>query len=287
MAKTVTTIQNLSDVEKKVIFRDRIEKLLPYNTREVHPLLAAKFFEVFPHDVVEYSPAKMPQPEPGEDIIWVANMTGNPFVPATVTLKRIKDGQEIDYVVPNPLRKASPLRQMMGVGQKWQKNIKTGEEECLNLPKIEIVLPAYQRLRVGRQMADWLLRRDGAQERHHVGKIMVCRGPSYFEPNESWDLDDIRLYAEWIDTQTFVRNHPEHGDVLGPAKFELPNEEAIHDAKVDLLHKLFFKLVDQRYGLLTETEFDTVRGKRDAPQKTERSQKGGLNKSQLASLEAS
>jgi hypothetical protein len=245
----LTTIQNLTDVAQKVIWDDRIEVLQPYSTREVSRGLAMAFIERRAGYVVEYVPAVVPSPVEGDARVWIANATGNPFLPKKLFDKVVRKGVETIIELDNPLCTPVAITHMMSQSQIVQPAPRDPNSmESVNLPRLPVRIPPFQRIMVGQTVANWLIRRDQQQARHHIGKLVTCDQPADYEPNDTWPLDEIREYACFIDDVKFRRDHSEWGDVLGPAENELNGEAAVLDAKITLLHKLFFTLIDRRFA---------------------------------------
>jgi hypothetical protein len=258
---SVMTIQNLSNVIQKVIYSDKIEIIQPYGMRDVPRALGIYFLEKRPGIVIEYTAAVIPEIGANEKWAWVANVTGNPFLPKKVYERIVRKNEEKVTELDNPLALPTPLSYYMAQSQIVQQAPKDpNSTECLNLPKKLVRIPPYKRIMVGERTAEWMLRRDQQQLRHHVGKVILCEAPSDFEPNESWHLNDIRDYAVYVDSDVFRNDHPEFGDVLGPDEQSIGlNDQVMLDTKIQLLHKLFFRIVDPAYAKPSEHEFKALR----------------------------
>ena len=190
--------------------------------------------------------------------MWVANNTGNPFVPKEVEVERVRKGDRSMIKVANPLANATILKYRMSVGQtQKQSRMDATSIEYLNNPKVHVHLAPYTRVRVGVNCGHWLQRRDAIQEAHHVGKLIGAQEPSDYEPNQSWPLDEVRLYATMMDGSTFVRSHELYGDALGPTESELGDDDVeMGQARIELLHRLFFRLIDDRYPRISRSDFE-------------------------------
>src|SRR3990167_2003202 len=130
----------------------------------------------------------------GERTVWVANVTGNPHAKETVEVAKRIDGHEVWSQIPNPHRKAQPLKFKMHQDQIWYGP--QDDRKCLNPAPFEIHIPPYERVQLSASMADTILNRSmfvAASE--DKGKVKTCRAPGAFEPNSTWPLDDIRMYA--------------------------------------------------------------------------------------------
>jgi hypothetical protein len=248
MAQT-RTVQNLTPVVQKVVWTDRFETIQPYSVREVPVDLGQTFVDRRPGMVVWAEKAAVPRLQAGERPVWVANATGNPFLPKKVYDKIVRKGEEKLIELDNPLCTPVILKCWMSQGQLVQACERDANaNESVNLPKLPIIIPPYQRVCVGAALADWLVRRDQQQLKHHHGKLAIVEEPAAFEPTEQWSLNDIREYCEFVDGETFVRKHEVYGDVLGPTEKEVGDDAtAAQEAKVRLLHWLFFRLIDPLY----------------------------------------
>lgn len=250
-------IQNLTAHTQKCFWNGMIYSINPYQVREFIEGIAYAFFDQRPKFVVEYKPIELPEPAPGEKLVWLANNTGNPFLPEVIKLKRYKKGEEEEFEIPNPIREPAAITRSLSLGQRIvpQKNDPTADES-LNLGRRKIVIPPYTRVCVSEGLSNWLLRRDMMAERQHRGRLIECRPPTDCDPNVSWELERLRVLAK-------IMEIPD--EMLGQHEAELRarfagNEEAqelgILQAKQDLMYVLFFRIIDERFWQPSKTELD-------------------------------
>lgn len=256
MAQTLISTQNLTAQPQKCFWNGRIYVIQPYQVREFIDDIAYAFFEQRSGFVVEYKPVELPEPGPRDKLVWVANNTGNPFLPEKVQLKRFRKGEEELYEVDNPLREAVVIRREMSRGQRFEPSKQDpGALESFSLGNQKIVIPPFTRVCIAEPVAEWLMRRDGMQEKHHRGKLVRSREPSDCEPNVSWSLTELQVYAGILEVGE---------ELLGPHEDELKAKyrtdpetcelETLR-AKQDLLYVLFFRLIDERFWQPSQSEF--------------------------------
>jgi hypothetical protein len=252
-------LENKSDIAQHVWYQDKREQIAPYGVRAVNADLARLFLAERGEFVKRFEEISVPHLQINEKTTFIANMTGNPFVEPTVTVKRIHRGKEEDYELDNPFSTAKIITHKMNGGQLIQQCANDASSyESINLPGTVIRIPPYRRVRIGRIAADWLLRRDLQQLQYARGQLREVSEPYEFEPNEAWPLDDLRLMAKLMDPQRFTPN------VVGPSEAELDPSD-VDDAATKLWHKMFFTLIDERYPAITEAEF--LRTKKDMLQR--------------------
>jgi len=261
MAQTEHTIllENISEITQSVYFDGRRESIPSYSTRHCGPELAREFIAERGAFVREFQTINVPTPEYGEKTAWVTNVTGNPFVDEKVITKRIHRGKEEEVSIDNPFFMPRIIKHHMPASQVVQSCVKDPtSEECLNIPGTWIRLPPYRRVRMGRNAADWLVRRDMQQLEFARGQILEVHEPRDFEPNEAWSLNDLRLMAKLVAPDMFRRDHDALGDVLGPTEEELENRD-VGEFATNLWHKLFFFVIDERYPTISEREFNDTK----------------------------
>jgi hypothetical protein len=185
-----------------------------------------------------FTPVKMPEPKDGDIKVWIANVTGNPFLPESLTNAK-------GETVPNENRKPITLHHIRRTDQ-----IKINDKEALNMPPIQVVIPPYTRLQVSKSDAEWLQNRDGNQPNTGVGKLIICRAPHQDEPNETWTYDEVRAFAMLIDDKyiDYVSEFPD--------KKAFSGKEQEEKTKMQLLQLLFFRIVDDRYNIPPKAAVD-------------------------------
>ena len=241
------TIYNHTDLDQHAYeLGGKRHSLGPFEIRVVPTEVAQLFLAQRGKFVQPYVALALPR-VPGEDLVWIANVTGDPFAPATVKVlyfDRDKN-MEVEQEVPNPRYKARPITRKMN-GQQTIQAAESGEpgaKESVSHPEITIKLPPFSRHSCSRSIADWLERRDAQQDELMVGSIKIVRAPTDYEPNDSWSQEEMLAYGELIDGTVDWRARwgvPQTGDGF---------QEEVRKVKIDLLNALFFKVIDERYSL--------------------------------------
>jgi hypothetical protein len=240
-------VRNYSEVDQYVFDEEEKRRWeFPANSVMVLPKrIVTLFLNQRGKYVRPYQPIQFPD-IPGPKT-WVANMTGNPFAEAS---KVSAKGEN----VPNPNLKARILSWKMRQDQESERD-KDGFLIVTNLPPVTIEIPPYTRIEVPTRVAEFLEARDGHQDPESQGRVMLCRGVTEFEPNMSWRLDDIRIYAYLVDKKI---------DIIGEFKAEelhpKTNIYSTEETKQALMRMLFFRLVDERFPLPTREEFALAKG---------------------------
>ena len=240
-------IYNTSEVEQTAFTDDgKRHQLGPYEIRLMPEDIAKAFLSQRGRYVQPYVAVQLPRVA-GEDIVWIANATGNPFDPDKIKLKKFDPKTNIEemYEVENPRKKARPLTREMQSEQKVVRSKHGTFFESLSFPPTKIKIPPFTRHPASRSIAEWLVRRDYQQDDLHKGSLVICRQPSGFEPNDSWSVDEIYTYAEIVDDQTKWRK-----------RFVAIDKD--HESRVRLLNALFFRLIDERYALPPRDYFEIV-----------------------------
>jgi hypothetical protein len=252
-------LQNTTDVEQSVYFNGRRYTIPPQNIETFPREIAMEFLAHRAQFVSVFTPASIPRALEGENLTYIANVTGNLFLPLKVRVTRYHKGTEEEIEIDNPMRIARVIRHQMGIGQVYldAENGEPDEKESINRPRILIELPPFVRLPFPAHVAEFLYGRDSRQEAHMRGGIIAARPPTRFEPNETWPLDDVRLYCGLMDPHSFSpyldKTKSAHAIL---AEVEYKGDGArIDSAKRQLLNTLFFRLVDARYPLVDEAEF--------------------------------
>lgn len=190
----------------------------------------------------------------GEPMVWLANNTGNPFEPKEIERPSYSKGKEIFEKIDNPLRTPRHLRWKLHTGQSFtQGETAIGFQDIsINSCPTQFELVPFERKPFAESFADRALQRDAFHEQGMQRSIVTCREPQPFEPNESWTLDEVRLYAILVDAEGIgaVTN----GGVPTEASFK-GDQEGIDAAKQTLLQVLFFRIIDDAWVLPTQLEF--------------------------------
>src|SRR3990172_5871297 len=196
---------------------------------------------------------------------WVANMTGNPELPDTVTIQdRVKgtSGWHQEWIdVANEIRAARDLVFWMQ-GPMKEFNSPTGVM-ARNMPATKILIPPYQRVEVDSNTGLTIstsMGHGGQLTRDHgrLRAMIESRPPAEFEPVVTMPLDELRCYLKLCDAEALVG--PSEAD-LKHATGDVPDEtweQVLYDAKFDLLRRIYFRLVDPAIPLPSRLEFAEV-----------------------------
>lgn len=253
----IITLHNTSDVPQHVFYNERRETIYPKTTRALPEGLAREFLAQRGNYVVIYRPIVVPNLE-GAKKVYVANATGNPFLPEKVKVSRKHRGDWIEEEKPNPLRIPFLISERVGRGQTYQP-VRLGDgDESLNHPAVMIQIPPFERVHLAAPFAYVLQERDNRRDHIWRGQVWVdCRGPSdpqFFEPNDSWSYEEVRLYARLMDKDTFepllINKFPEESSIKDK------NKNNIFEKKKQLMDLLFFRCIDPKYPYPSREEFD-------------------------------
>jgi hypothetical protein len=260
----VFTLRNVSDTPQHVFINDRRETIHGLQTRVLPLDVARLFLEQRGKYVVKHESPAIPVMA-GFGSVWVANLSGNPFLPEKVTVK-VKDRRTnmyVDELVDNPLRKPFYIRERISQGQVVQESTKgEGGQESINLPKMVIEIPPYERVLVPGPIAYTLLTRDSIREDLIRGQVGQCRAPGEFEPNETWALDDVRLYAGLLDFHAFRPYLDSKLETcIKPESAFGGNKSRVAEERKKLLDLIFFKVINEEITLPDPREFAQKKAK--------------------------
>lgn len=257
------SIQNLTDEMQQIWLDGEAHVLYAREIRPVPDTIADGFLDQRPKFVREYSGVICDIRRPGEPLVWLANVTGNPFLPKIISRIRVVKGREETFEKVNPLTIPTVFTQKHGRGTRVEGE--QHEAKSYHLGFAIISLPPFTRHPFPYSIAEWLVVRDGRQDEGHVGKIVQCRAPQEdgFEPNMTWTLDDMRLYADLVDRGQSIVVSDKALMGIGPADTYETNVD-VEKAKVALYRMLFFKLVNEKISLPDRTVFARAKAQRDA-----------------------
>jgi len=251
---SLETLQNLSNVSQHVFVSGVRHEIPPHEARTFEDEVVQEFLAQRTRYVRRFEGRK-DYTVLGDKPVWIANATGNPFVSEKIKRVVIRKGEETEVIQDNPLRKPKAVSEKIRGGQTYaQVDSMMGLEETnLNQPARVYEIMPFERVPFGSDVAERFLTRDGFREEEHQGQVIQCPAAYPFEPNDSWALDDVRLFAMMLDSVDL------HCD---PARDGTPPERAftgkkkdMGDAKSELLRKIFFRLIDHRYSPPTQEEF--------------------------------
>ena len=256
----LTTLKNNTGVPQSIVFKGR-QIVIDGNAEQTFDeQVATMFLEMRQPLVIKAEDPVDAFSDDPENMVWIANMTGNIDLPEKVQVKRLinKSWEYVD--APNPKRKKTEIKREWDMGMQSY-TAKDGALEMLNLGKKWITVPAFSRRLFPKNVASWSLNRDSRLEPESRGSITKSRAPTEFEPTSHWKLDDIRAYFRLIDPGAEVG--PSEAEVRKAAKTDEnavrageSGEAAYVDAaKRLIINRLFFRVVDPQYTLPTQAEF--------------------------------
>ena len=238
------TLYHHSNIHQHAYSDGRRHTMQPFEIRVLPPDVAQLFLAQRGQFVQPYVVASIPRIE-GEPLVYLANVTGNPFLPEKVktTYFDRQKNIEVEQEVTNPLRQARPVHRKMQVPQIVRATKDGQGKETFSVPPMLVKLPPFSRHQCSKSTADWLTERDARQDELMVGAIKIVRAPTNYEPNDSWSQEEMLAYGEALDASVAWRTH-----WPVPATGEGFADES-RKVKIDLLNALFFKVIDERYTL--------------------------------------
>jgi len=251
-------IQNKSPRAKSILFRGREIIIDGHSSGDFDKSVAEKFLEVHrgvitrADDIGTVYEADLAT----QEMVWLANMTGNPDSPETAETAghwSKAAGNIVRSNVPHPCREAMTIRRPYDLGQK-EYVAKDGAPEGLNLQSVMIELPPYTRRQFPKDIASWMLTRDGTAGQEFSGRLMKSRPPSAFEPDMSWELDNMRVYLRLADPGSTLGES--ENTIRANIKDKKEADIEVEKAKRRVWTRLFFCLVDPTVRLPTRSEFN-------------------------------
>ena len=275
----LVTLRNNTSINQNIVFQGKQIVLGPNEEADFIKPVADKFVEMRNPlvSVVEEDIGGV-YDEVRDDIVWIANMTGDPDAPETVKAKMFvnRHWQMVD--IENPKKKSRPLEMKCDQGMRSY-TAKDGALEALNLPKKTIKIPPYKRRPLHKNEARWWLNRDAISEPQYRGSSIKSRPPTDFEPDprnvDDWSLDDLRAYLKLMDPGAEMGRS--EADVVSQAKKAGHRKEDeiyahIEEEKYLTMKRIYFRLVDPQFPVPTKKEFmEFVHGQKVVEQTTEES----------------
>ena len=227
----------------------------PFEVGQFEPDIAKKFLDECGGTVVEYSVDSVPG-KPGEPQVWIANGTGNPYLPREIILPSFKEGEPA-IRAPNP--NLEPLELSWRLPTTEERPNGPDSYDTIHRRGPLIRLPPYERLSVPESVARWVVQRDELQPPHRKGKVIYCRAPGEFEPNRLWGLDDMITYAALIDRTYF--NDERLKEKFPPEAAYAGNPNALREAKLQFWPFLFHMIIEKRRTLPPRGAFEQAKRK--------------------------
>lgn len=255
------TLRNVTAFDQSVVFKGQ-QLTMEAGAEETFPADVAELFlqgceglvqEVVLDDVEEQFDVAKP--------MWIANVTGAPWLKEMrvsdqyydrSTKRNVVTEHEMENIKPITIKRSYNPGMQEYRGQ-------DGGLLALNLFPKTFVIPPYRRLQVPEDIGRWMLKRDGSQARTMRGSLIKSRKPSAFEPDESWELDDIRSYLKFVSNGKEKIGQSE-GQIVAMCQGNKSNpEKRVREAKRELLKTLFYYLVSPKCRLPTRREFEEYR----------------------------
>lgn len=259
MTVKLVPIRNRSKLDQFILMNGERIEIKAYHTKVVPPNVADAFTEnCSPHVVREDGISQIVDDYIPGPRVWLMNTTGNPDEPETLQIKKVTKGGIVFEDVRNPKHEPIVIKQTKDGGQ--QPARMRGEDTVLNMGRTTIVIYPYSRMAFDKETADWLLRRDASQMETMRGCLKPAREPAGHEPNDSWELEDLQLYAMMLGIEK-----------VGPKRSTLKKqargrsvEELVDETKTELLKRLFFRYADLDYPLPSYDEWLAYKDKQMA-----------------------
>lgn len=206
--------------------------------------------------------------------VWVANMTGNPDAPSKMRIKQLVNKRWSETEVDNPAKAPRKLVERMA-GTWVEKTDARGELTAGRKPWKRVEVPPYKRVEMTEVAGRWFLNRVAMARFGHnpaAGERLVfaikARPPGAFEPDASWDLDELRAYFRYIEPTAKLPASEADIRARG-AKSNMREDEiefAIGREKRELMKRLFFRVVNPKGPRLpSREEFMQFLGAEAAP----------------------
>ena len=263
MAKQMVLLENMSNVSQNVTDDDLVVHSIPPLGRFPYPeAIANKFLTERGRYVRIYTPTAIPPPNAvNEPMEWIANVTGNPDTPPKIKLTETHRGEPKVVEYEHLCHKARVLEYKMNRGQ--QRDIdNSGLPFHKNLGTYLIRLQPYERALVPKHVADFVKTR-ASMIGSELGTVVTSvRAPSPWEPNVTWTLGDMWLYATLFDSSKFTPAFEKQlAQVADPSAKSVKQiiekfPGLVNEVKQELWKHLFFRLCNDEYPLVNEAVFN-------------------------------
>lgn len=256
-------IKNFSGVPQSIVL-DGNQIVLDANKEQFFPVeVANEFLAECGNTVREVNIAALYAENASDQLVYLANMTGNPDALEIVKVKQPTKGVWGLHDAPNPKREARDLSwQMKGPQQEYQG--RDGTQEGMNVFPTTYSIPRYQRRAFAPHIARWIVSRDARSEQHYRGQVIESRAVPW-APDSTMDLDDIRLYLKLCDPTAVLGVSQEELDASCVGMPEDQKLIALYEAKELALQRVHFRISDPAYPLPKQKQFNAVKAKSGAP----------------------
>ena len=258
-------LENLSQ-EAQVIFDDVHRYVLkPLADKKFADNIAAKFLGERGAFVRRFTATQVPPLLPGEKAVYIANQTGSPFVPAEFSTMVMEKDQPKEVKVPNPVARPTILSWSMPVGQGQDPygrfSVDPSDKEFNLLPMKIFIRPGHRAM-VSRVVSEFILRQDVQGGEMKMGKTVISRPPTDFEPTEDWPMADLAFYGTMVDPRGFSEEVLA-GVVKAACDGEAPTPQQLAEhpeLDEDIRHAIFlrlcYRLHDPNFSLPTKGAFE-------------------------------
>lgn len=264
MVTRAIPIRNRSKIDQFIIVDGERHLIPAFHTKVVSPQLADAFTrQCAPHVVREEGGLDViddARPMRGTTYVWLMNATGDPDSPEELKFRKHTKEGVVEESIKNPKHEPIVVRQRMQGGQ-VPARVK-GEDTVLNLGTVDITVWPFSRKAFDKDTAEWLLRRDASQTESMRGCLKPAREPSGDEPNDTWELQDLQLYAMMLGIEKYGKTMStlkKDASRLGKSVEALTDE-----TKTELLKRLFFRIADKEHPLPTQEQWEAYRAKQHA-----------------------
>lgn len=240
-------------------------------TEAFYEEVANKFLELRPEFIRDSSLHEMTLTEAAfatqqvqNEVIWVANMTGNPNeddCPARILIREFSKADRVhkSHEIENPLKKARVWKGHMK-GSQEEYTGKGGGVLAQQTPGWSIAIRPFERQPFPKHVGEWILRRSWNAEEAFRGAVQKSRPPQLFEPSMDWELNKLRYYMMFIDPHAKVDCASEEvtRDMLAKSKkrTQLEIDREVLRIKEDLFKRLWLRVVKPNLNLPTSEEFE-------------------------------
>jgi len=258
-------IRNVSEDSQYIITEKGVKiTLLPHEERECDDKIANQFLEncrPLVEKIAEFNINSTPYSVP--EIIWLANMTGDPDEPEHLNIRiwNRKEGISEYKKIPNDKRTPRPVSEPYSQGEIIDE-IREGVYRGITPTPETISIQPYQRKAFSQEKGTFLLNRALQYMDGMSGALIRSRAPSDFEPTTGWSLDKMRAYLYLVDEKA----------ILGLSEAECKEKAVSHDqykkdkttiekmyieeAKTLTMKRIYFRLVNPKYKLPSKLDFD-------------------------------
>ncbi len=254
------TLRNVTSFEQSIVFKGT-KLTLDSGEESTFPLdVATLFLEECDGLVQEVTMDDIEAQFGIEEPLWIANVTGAPWLrDKEVTRQRYDRKERRNFLECEPMENSSPMPVKWVYQPGMQEYMGTdGGLLALNLFPQKFTIPPFRRLQVPMDIGRWMLRRDRQQLATMQGCLIKSRKPSHFEPDESWPLDEMRLYLQFLDSKADTGRSEAQLRAWSKNKKgkEKDAELEVRRAKRGLMKELFYYLVNPKCKLPTKVQFE-------------------------------